>query len=39
VESCTALTEDARGHMAILDWAAETAEAAKVTAAAELEHA
>ena len=27
VESCTALTEDAHGHMAILDWAAETAAA------------
>lgn len=39
VESCTALTEDAQGHMALLDWAAETAAATKASAAAELENA
>ena len=38
VESCTALTEDFRGQMAIVDWAAETREAAK-TSAAKLEMA
>lgn len=32
VESCTALTEDAQGHMAIVDWARETAAAAQETA-------
>jgi UDP-2,3-diacylglucosamine pyrophosphatase LpxH len=39
VESCTALTEDAQGHMALLDWAAETAAVAKAAAPAELEPA
>ena len=34
VESCTALTEDAQGHMAILDWAAETAAAGRTLAEA-----
>lgn len=39
VESCTALTEDFQGHMAILDWAAETAAVATSAQPAELEHA
>jgi UDP-2,3-diacylglucosamine pyrophosphatase LpxH len=36
VESCTALTEDFQGHMAILDWAAQTREAASAAATKQL---
>ncbi len=31
VESCTALVEDAQGAMSIVDWAAETAQSAKIS--------
>jgi len=36
VESCTALAEDAHGHMTIIDWAAETAASAQALSEMEL---